>query len=164
VHLRPASEINALRRAACCLRQRGAMGDGIPGFVPKLLSDPTVGLFRADERIFDAMVDGWRAQMLARGLTTATIENRSRLVRRFQEFTGEFPWQWRPADSRSWPPLRFWPRRWATTHHDRAPCRRLGDRIQQICRSRPGRLTAATTCWQLINGLEGPSVTVAFDS
>jgi hypothetical protein len=58
------------------------MGDGIPGFVPKLLSDPTVGLFRADERIFDAMVDGWRAQMLARGLTTATIENRFRLVHR----------------------------------------------------------------------------------
>jgi integrase/recombinase XerD len=44
------------------------------------------------------MLDGWRAQMLARGLTTATIENRCRLVRRFQQFTGEFPWQWRPAD------------------------------------------------------------------
>lgn len=40
--------------------------------------------------------------------------------------------------------------------HDRAPCRRLGDRIQQICRNRPGRLIAAATCWQLINGLEGP--------
>jgi integrase/recombinase XerD len=74
------------------------MDGGVPGFVPRLLSDPTVGLFRADERVFDAMLDGWRAQMLARGLTTATIENRCRLVRRFQAFTGEFPWQWRPAD------------------------------------------------------------------
>lgn len=31
-----------------------------------------VGLFRADDRVFDAMLDGWRAQMLARGLTTQT--------------------------------------------------------------------------------------------
>ncbi|TDO46085.1 site-specific recombinase XerD [Kribbella sp. VKM Ac-2571] len=74
------------------------MDGSVPGFVPRLLSDPTVGLFRADERVFDAMLDGWRAQMLARGLTTSTIENRCGLVGRFQQFTGEFPWQWRPAD------------------------------------------------------------------
>lgn len=48
--------------------------EGVPGFVPRRLSDPSVGLFRADERVFDAMLDGWRAQMLARGLTTATID------------------------------------------------------------------------------------------
>jgi site-specific recombinase XerD len=74
------------------------MDDSVPGFVPRLLSDPTIGLFRADERVFDAMLDGWRAQMLARGLTAATIENRCRVVRRFQAFSGEFPWQWRPMD------------------------------------------------------------------
>ncbi len=72
--------------------------DGVPGFVPRLLSDPSVGLFRADERVFEAMLDGWRAQMLARGLTVGTIEGRCRLVSRFQSFTGEFPWTWRPAD------------------------------------------------------------------
>lgn len=70
----------------------------VPGFVPKLLTDASIGLFRADERVFEAMADGWRAQMLARGLTTATIENRARLVCRFQQFTGEFPWRWRPVD------------------------------------------------------------------
>ena len=74
------------------------MDGSVPGFVPKLLSDPAVGLFRADERVFEAMLDGWRAQMLARGLTTTTIENRCRLVRRFQEFSGEFPWHWRAVD------------------------------------------------------------------
>jgi len=74
------------------------MTSGVPGFVPRILSDPTVGLFRADERVFDAMLDGWRAQMLARGLTVATIDGRGRLIRRFQNFTGEFPWQWRPLD------------------------------------------------------------------
>ncbi|MDQ1724586.1 MAG: hypothetical protein QOG52_1614 [Frankiaceae bacterium] len=72
--------------------------DVVPGFVPRVLTDPNVGLFRADERVFDAMIDGWRAQMLARGLTTATIEGRCRLIRRFQSFTGEFPWTWRPLD------------------------------------------------------------------
>ncbi len=74
------------------------MDGGAPGFVPRVLSDPAVGLFRADERVFDAMLDGWRAQMLARGLAVETIETRCRLVRRFQEFCGEFPWQWRPVD------------------------------------------------------------------
>ncbi|BCW45477.1 hypothetical protein [Arthrobacter sp. StoSoilB5] len=34
--------------------------------------------------------------MLARGLTTQTIS--CQLLERFQEFTGEFPWQWRPMD------------------------------------------------------------------
>jgi integrase/recombinase XerD len=73
--------------------------DGVvPGFVPRVLRDPAVSMFRADDRVFDAMLDGWRAQMLARGLTVATIQGRCRLVRRFQEFTGEFPWQWRPVD------------------------------------------------------------------
>jgi len=63
-----------------------------------MLADPDIGLFRADERVFTAMLDGWRAQMLARGLTTQTIKQRCQLLERFQRFTGEFPWQWRPAD------------------------------------------------------------------
>lgn len=52
--------------------------------------------YASHERVFDAMLDGWRAQILARGLTG--IENRSRLVRRFQEFSGEFPWQLAPDE------------------------------------------------------------------
>lgn len=71
---------------------------GVPGFVPRILRDGEVGLFRADERVFDAMLDGWRAQMLARGLTTQTIEGRSRILRRFQEFSGAYPWSWQPVD------------------------------------------------------------------
>ncbi|MGP5670230.1 tyrosine-type recombinase/integrase [Glutamicibacter arilaitensis] len=74
------------------------MSDVVPGFVPRMLVDPDIGLFRADERVFTAMLDGWQAQMLARGLTTQTIKQRYQLLERFQRFTGEFPWQWRPAD------------------------------------------------------------------
>jgi hypothetical protein len=44
------------------------------------------------------MVDGWRAQMLVRGLTTQTIKQRCQLLERFQKFKGKLPWQWSPAD------------------------------------------------------------------
>jgi integrase/recombinase XerD len=37
------------------------------------------------------MVDGWRAQMLARGLAVDTIKGRCRVVSRFVEFTYEYP-------------------------------------------------------------------------
>ena len=44
------------------------------------------------------MIDGWKAQMMARGLATQTIEGRCRVLRRFQEYAGTFPWTWRPVD------------------------------------------------------------------
>jgi integrase/recombinase XerD len=71
---------------------------GVPGFVPRVLRDAEVGLFRAEDRVFDAMIDGWKAQMMARGLATQTIEGRCRVLRRFQEYAGTFPWAWRPVD------------------------------------------------------------------
>ncbi len=74
------------------------MDSSVPGFVPQLLRDESVGLFRADERVFEAMIDGWSAQMLARGLQVDTIRNRCRVVRRFQSFAGTFPWTWQPVD------------------------------------------------------------------
>lgn len=74
------------------------MDQPIPGFVPRFLRDDAVGLFRADERVFNAMVDGWSAQMLARGLQVETIKNRCGVVRRFQTYSGKFPWTWRPVD------------------------------------------------------------------
>jgi integrase/recombinase XerD len=65
--------------------------NGVPGFVSRLLRDPGIGLFRSDERVFEAMLHGWRAQMLARGLVPATIKARCAVVSRFQVFTGELP-------------------------------------------------------------------------
>ncbi|WP_434612051.1 hypothetical protein [Arthrobacter sp. A5] len=72
--------------------------DRVPGFVPQVLLVGDVSLLRADQQVFDAMLSGWRAQMLARGLTTATIASRCRLIERFQAFTNEYPWVWRPLD------------------------------------------------------------------
>ena len=42
------------------------MVEELPGFIPQVLRRDDVSLLRADETVFNAMVDGWRAQMLAR--------------------------------------------------------------------------------------------------
>ena len=48
------------------------MAKELPGFIPHVLRVDDVSLLRADETVFNAMVDGWRAQMLARGLAVDT--------------------------------------------------------------------------------------------
>jgi len=44
------------------------------------------------------MLDGWAAQQRTRFLKATTIDNRLRLVRRFAEFSNQYPWQWAPAE------------------------------------------------------------------
>jgi len=48
------------------------------------------------------MLGGWRAQQIARFLKASTIAARERLVRRFVDFTGMYPWQWTPAEAEAW--------------------------------------------------------------
>ena len=48
------------------------------------------------------MLEGWRRQQAARRLSGPLIEGRVRLVRRFQAFTGAWPWQWTPAQAEAW--------------------------------------------------------------
>jgi hypothetical protein len=43
-------------------RAAAGMVDELPGFIPQLLRRDDVSLLRADETVFSAMVDGWRAQ------------------------------------------------------------------------------------------------------
>jgi integrase/recombinase XerC len=52
--------------------------------------------------LFGEMLDGWRRQQQARRLTGPFTEGRIRLVRRFREFTGAWPWQWTPAQAGEW--------------------------------------------------------------
>ncbi|TXH16319.1 MAG: site-specific integrase [Mycobacterium sp.] len=70
----------------------------LPGFVPRVLRSDDVSLLRADETVFEAMLDGWRAQMLARGLEVDTIKARCRVIARFVDFTNDYPWRWRAND------------------------------------------------------------------
>ena len=70
-----------------------------PGAVPmRLLGASDVPLLRAELQVFEAMLAGWRHQMLARGLATATIKSRCRVVQRFQAFTNDVPWLWQASD------------------------------------------------------------------
>jgi hypothetical protein len=70
----------------------------VPGAAPLLLIEGTSRLLRPDEQVFEAMVEGWVNQQLARSLKKSTIEARVAVVRRFQRHTNEYPWSWRPVD------------------------------------------------------------------
>ncbi|MFA6576277.1 MAG: hypothetical protein WCS84_12710, partial [Nocardioides sp.] len=68
----------------------------IPGRIPEILARQEVGLLRADQQVFEAMLNGWRAQLLARGLSTSYIVSSGRVVERFQEHSNDYPWKWLP--------------------------------------------------------------------
>src|SRR6266545_1541617 len=57
---------------------------------------------RPHDAMVEAMLRGWRAQQTARGLREDTIDARERLVRRFLEFSNEYPWQWGPSHVEEW--------------------------------------------------------------
>ena len=61
-----------------------------------------VSHLRPEDAMFEAMLRGWSAQQVARGLHKDTIEPRMRLVRRFLAFTNEYPWRWGPAHMEEW--------------------------------------------------------------
>jgi integrase/recombinase XerC len=55
-------------------------------------------LLRADEQVFEAMVQGWSDQQLSRGLRPDTVSGRTLMIQRFQRFSADWPWAWRPVD------------------------------------------------------------------
>jgi integrase/recombinase XerC len=58
---------------------------------------------RPEDAMVEAMLRGWRAQQLARGLNPGTtVDPRERLVRRFLQFTNEYPWAWTPQHMEEW--------------------------------------------------------------
>lgn len=57
---------------------------------------------RPEPALFEAMLEGWRRQQTARRLSVGVVDGRERLVRRFREFAGAWPWQWSPAQVDSW--------------------------------------------------------------
>jgi hypothetical protein len=71
------------------------------GSAALVLVDGAVPL-RPEPALFEAMLEGWRRQQAARRLTGPLVEGRVRLVRRFGEFTGAWPWQWTPGQVEDW--------------------------------------------------------------
>ncbi|KLL12438.1 hypothetical protein BL254_23805 [Protofrankia sp. BMG5.30] len=57
---------------------------------------------RAEPALFDAMLAGWRRQQVSRRLGSSIIDGRERVVRRFQEATGGWPWSWTAAQLEAW--------------------------------------------------------------
>src|SRR5713101_6018290 len=69
----------------------------VPG-AAHLVLDHGVGLLHVEEALFEAMLEGWRSQQLSRMLKPNTIEMREQVIRRFQRFTNDYPWNWSPSD------------------------------------------------------------------
>jgi site-specific recombinase XerD len=57
---------------------------------------------RPEDAMVEAMLRGWQAQQKARGLRDDTIDPRERLVRRFLDFTNEYPWRWTSSHVDEW--------------------------------------------------------------
>jgi site-specific recombinase XerD len=68
-----------------------------PGSAHLLLARNVVHLDPA-AAVFEAMKEGWARQQSARFLRASTIDPRVRMIERFAEFSGQYPWQWTPAD------------------------------------------------------------------
>ncbi len=61
-----------------------------------------VPLLRPDTQVFEAMLEGWRQQQLSRNLAFGTVDSRLDLLRRFQDHSGEFQWEWTPQHLEEW--------------------------------------------------------------
>lgn len=61
-----------------------------------------VALLHPKEQTFEAMLDGFRNQQLARGLRFDTISSREAQLRRFHADVNEFPWEWSSAHVDEW--------------------------------------------------------------
>lgn len=70
----------------------------VPGSAPVLFVDGGSPLLRPEDQVFEAMLGGWSDQQLSRNLSSETIADRLAFVRRFQRFTNEYPWDWRPQE------------------------------------------------------------------
>lgn len=57
---------------------------------------------RPESALFESMLEGWGRQQRSRRLSVPLIQGRERLVRRFREFTGAWPWSWTPEQVEGW--------------------------------------------------------------
>lgn len=70
----------------------------VPGSAPSLFVAGETPLLHVESQVFEAMLAGWGDQQRSRNLSSDTTTDRLRAVRRFQSFTNDWPWMWRPVD------------------------------------------------------------------
>lgn len=73
----------------------------VPGAARLQLVDG-VSLLRPAEQVFEAMLEGFANQQLARNLARTTVEGRENTVRAFAAYVSAFPWEWSPAMVDEW--------------------------------------------------------------
>lgn len=62
-----------------------------------------VSFLRAEETVFEAMVAGWRAQLVGgRGLSADYVTGVVRAVKQFHSHSGSWPWLWSAAEFDEW--------------------------------------------------------------
>ncbi len=59
-------------------------------------------LLHPEEQVFEAMLEGWRNQQLARNLAYSTVQSRERQVQAFARHAEAFPWHWTPHLADDW--------------------------------------------------------------
>jgi len=72
--------------------------EGLAGSAGQVVH-PGVGLLDPAPATFEEMLHGWALQQRARQLKATTVSMRTAVVRRFAEFTNEYPWAWTAADA-----------------------------------------------------------------
>jgi integrase/recombinase XerC len=93
--------------------------------------------------VFEAMLAGWTRQQQARLLADQTITAKVQAVRRFAEFTNDYPWVWTPADAEEfWAELRSAGFGRATLRSYQVRLRLFGDFVTDP------RYGWAEECWQ----------------
>jgi site-specific recombinase XerD len=64
---------------------------------------PGLAYLDEEKTVFEGMLAGWQAQRLGgRNLRAASVRAGQRIVRRFRESSGEFPWRWSAAIFDEW--------------------------------------------------------------
>lgn len=71
--------------------------EGLAGSAGQVVR-PGVGLLDPAPATFEEMLQGWALQQRARQLKATTVAMRAAVVRRFAEFTNEYPWGWTASD------------------------------------------------------------------
>lgn len=80
------------------LTDREELGPAVAG----LMLVDGVPLLRPEPQVFEAMLEGWSNQMMARNLADATVRVRLAQVRAFGDHAAAFPWEWSPALADEW--------------------------------------------------------------
>ncbi|TDC60558.1 site-specific integrase [Micromonospora sp. KC207] len=109
----------------------GGQRVGVDGSAPgaaRLRVVDGVPLLRPAEQVFEAMLDGWRNQQLARNLAVSTVEGRRATVRAFAAAASAFPWRWAPQMLDEWlGDLR------SVRHVKRTTIRSYQDAVRSFC-------------------------------